>query len=329
MPQVSIILPVYNVEKYLRQCLDSISNQTFKDFECICVNDGSTDNSLSILQEYANKDNRIKIISQENKGLSAARNIALKLAIGKYVTFIDSKDWVLNKYLETLYKIITLYDYDIVCAQHKIYYENINEFQELKNILKIKNLLLKDNRTIVDKINMVDLSRNVWNKMYKNTFLIKNNFSFFKDIFSAQDYSFNFICFCYTDKYIFLDNILYFYRKKRTESLINDDENIRVETSKAFMKTIEFLLRKDFNNKNFFRIFIKLLIYHLGKVSKNVSLKNKTITIDKAILLLDEIKNYLPYIKNYEIFCINIILFLLKTFQLKSLIIFRIFKNII
>ena len=94
MPKVSIILPVYNVEKYLSQCLDSIVNQTLKDFECICINDGSPDNSLAILKEYASKDSRIKIINQENKGQSSARNVGMNFSKGKYIAFIDSDDWI-------------------------------------------------------------------------------------------------------------------------------------------------------------------------------------------------------------------------------------------
>lgn len=328
MPQVSIILPVYNVEKYLEQCLDSIIKQTFKDFECICVNDGSSDNSLSILEEYAKKDKRIKIISQENKGVSGARNTGLKQATGKYVTFIDSDDWISNKYIETLYNSITFCDYDIACAHHKIYFEDINDFKILKNVSKIKKILLKNNRNIVDKINVVNLSKNVWNKIYKNDFLIKNNFSFFEDIFSGEDYSFNLLCFLYTDKVVFMDDFIYFYRK-RNNSLTVNDEKIRTETAKAFMKTIEILLKRNFNDKCFLKIFIKWLVYYLGKVSKNVSLKNKEIIINRAVLLIDKIKNYSANIRFYEKFFINIILFLLKTLKFKSLIIFKVIKNVV
>lgn len=83
--KVSVIIPVYNTEKYLKECLNSVINQSLKDIEIICVNDGSTDNSLKILNAYANKDNRIKILSQENKGQGAARNLALKYTNGKYI----------------------------------------------------------------------------------------------------------------------------------------------------------------------------------------------------------------------------------------------------
>lgn len=94
MPKFSIIIPVFNVEVYLNQCLDSIVNQSFSDFEVICINDGSTDNSLDILNNYAKKDNRFKVFTQENQGQGTARNKALDLAQGQYVLFIDPDDWI-------------------------------------------------------------------------------------------------------------------------------------------------------------------------------------------------------------------------------------------
>ena len=94
MAKVSIIIPVYNVESYLRRCLDSVVNQTLKDIEIILVNDGSTDGSLAICEEYAKNDDRIKIITRKNGGLSAARNTGLDNATSEYIGFIDSDDWV-------------------------------------------------------------------------------------------------------------------------------------------------------------------------------------------------------------------------------------------
>ncbi|MFI3241776.1 MAG: glycosyltransferase, partial [Alphaproteobacteria bacterium] len=92
MNKISIIIPVYNVEKYLSQCLDSILNQTFNDWEAICVNDGSTDKSAEILTKYANKDSRIKVINQENYGVSSARNAAVKKITGEWTCFLDADD---------------------------------------------------------------------------------------------------------------------------------------------------------------------------------------------------------------------------------------------
>lgn len=101
-PLVSIVIPVFNVERHLRQCLDSVLRQTLKEWECICIDDGSPDGSGAILDEYGNKDARFKIIHQRNRGVSAARNLGIKLASAPYLTFIDSDDWVEDDALESL-----------------------------------------------------------------------------------------------------------------------------------------------------------------------------------------------------------------------------------
>lgn len=93
-PKISIIVPIYNVENYLGRCLDSILAQEYEDFEIIAINDGSTDNSLTILQEYAEKDNRISIIDKINNGVSSARNVGLSQARGEYIGFVDPDDWI-------------------------------------------------------------------------------------------------------------------------------------------------------------------------------------------------------------------------------------------
>lgn len=112
--KVSVIVPVYNTEKYLEECLDSIVNQTLEDIEIICINDGSTDDSINILENYAKKDNRIKIFSQQNSGLSVSRNNGLELANGKYVYFIDSDDYIELTALEELYSIAEEKDLDMI-----------------------------------------------------------------------------------------------------------------------------------------------------------------------------------------------------------------------
>ena len=101
----SIIIPIYNVETTLKRCIDSVIGQTYQNLEIICVNDGSTDSSLKILEEYKN-DNRIKIITQKNKGLAATRNTGIKVATGDYITFIDSDDWYELDYIDTMNKIL-------------------------------------------------------------------------------------------------------------------------------------------------------------------------------------------------------------------------------
>ena len=115
-PKVSVIVPVYNTRKYIAECIDSIFAQTFQDFEIICINDGSTDNSLSVLKKYAKRDSRIRIITQKNSGTSAARNNAIKTASAKYIYPLDSDDKIAPTCLKELYKIITTTNYAVVCS---------------------------------------------------------------------------------------------------------------------------------------------------------------------------------------------------------------------
>lgn len=112
-PQISIILPVYNVELYLDDCLQSILRQSFEDFEVIAINDGSTDKSLEICEKYAAQDSRVRVVTQPNLGLSAARNTGIKVARGRYLTGIDSDDWVEPEYLSILYELATRFHADI------------------------------------------------------------------------------------------------------------------------------------------------------------------------------------------------------------------------
>lgn len=126
MQLLSIIVPVYNVEPYLRKCLDSIVSQSFIDWEAICVNDGSTDNSAAILEEYATSDQRIKVITQANGGLSAARNTGLDAAKGDYVVFVDSDDWIETDALETIASQVS--GEDLFCFSGRRFLEATNQF---------------------------------------------------------------------------------------------------------------------------------------------------------------------------------------------------------
>ena len=116
MQKVSVIISVYNVEKYLARCLDSVINQTLKDIEIICVNDGSTDNSAQILEEYAQKDERIKVITQVNSGLSEARNTGMSASTGEFIAFLDSDDFVDLDFYEALYNSAVKNNCEIACG---------------------------------------------------------------------------------------------------------------------------------------------------------------------------------------------------------------------
>ena len=131
--KVSIIVPVYNTEKFLKKCLNSLINQTLKEIEIICVDDGSTDNSPTILNDFIKKDNRIKVIHQENSGISVTRNRAVSVAQGEYIGFVDSDDWVDEDFFEKLYNASQKYNSDIVAG----------DFFRCGKILRTKKLKYK------------------------------------------------------------------------------------------------------------------------------------------------------------------------------------------
>lgn len=138
-PRISVIVPVYNVEYYLDKCINSILNQSFRDFELILVNDGSTDGSLNICKKYVDKDERVKIISQSNKGLSAARNTGLKNADGYYICFVDSDDFVEKDYLKYLLNNIEKYNSDISMCEYYLTDDkgkkySVEKFNEPQNV---------------------------------------------------------------------------------------------------------------------------------------------------------------------------------------------------
>lgn len=119
---ISIIVPVFNVEHYLKRCINSILNQTYKNFELILVDDGSTDNSGKICDDFANQNENIKVIHKKNGGLSSARNAGTENSQGEYITFIDSDDFISNTYLETLYNLIIKYNAEISCCNFQFFY---------------------------------------------------------------------------------------------------------------------------------------------------------------------------------------------------------------
>lgn len=128
--KISVIVPVYNVEKYLSRCIDSILSQTFTDFELLLVDDGSTDKSGEICDEYAKTDARIKVFHTENRGVSAARNLGIKEASADWISFVDSDDWVEDKYLSDLYGEGFSHDECIVCQS--VFMENESSPEKIK-----------------------------------------------------------------------------------------------------------------------------------------------------------------------------------------------------
>lgn len=167
MSEISIVVPVYNVEKYLSKCILSILNQSFTDFELILIDDGSKDNSGRICDEYRGRDSRIKVIHQENLGLSSARNVGLETSEGKYVTFIDSDDFIHPNMLEVLYNNMLENEADISICDYNLVYEGKEIYKELGD----NNIRLYNNiegvRKIVEKSEASMIT--AWSKLYKRS----------------------------------------------------------------------------------------------------------------------------------------------------------------
>ncbi len=216
MPLFSIIVPIYNVELYLKECLDSILSQTFNDFELILVNDGSTDNSGNIAKEYKNKYNNIKLINKENGGLSSARNAGLKKAIGDFLLFIDSDDMLVNE--NVLYNIVPhLKNNDVILLGfEKLYSDNTttpvvnNADESLRN----KNV----DEKIVGLIKSNVFVTSACNKCINRKYFINNNL-YFKEGILSEDIEWSVRLLLTVVNIDFTNKPYYYYRQSREGSI--------------------------------------------------------------------------------------------------------------
>ncbi len=332
-PKISVIVPVYNVEEYLPQCLDSILNQTFSNIEIICVNDGSTDGSRKILEDYKQKDSRIKIVDKKNGGLSSARNAGMKVAKGEFYSFIDSDDWIDYTMLEKLYNNITAYNSDIsICAVH--------QYDETKQQIDDSNPYYTlgyfnstfDNRAFSYKDTkpfLMDVCVMAWNKLYRRS-LIDEYKAVFPDGLIFEDGPFFFTIFFKTQRVSIVRDFLYYYRINRKNSIIQ-------KAGKKFLNVIdvaEIMLSKikdleDFEDikYTFFRKKVEDFIYrfeHLNpkyKASFVKKLKHESSLINEKLFPPSMVKGKFRY--NYFLFnnlkTGNTLFYELQKFKLKSM----------
>lgn len=206
---VSIIVPVYNVEKYLKKCLDSIIKQSYRNIEIICVNDGSTDSSLKICEEYQEQDSRIIIITQKNQGLSAARNTGIKNSKGEFIAFIDSDDWVDPQFIELLLKACK--DNNILLSFCGVYlYYGEKKFIKVNDVPQIPDSKLLPNKFTDEYQNTA------WRKLYHKSLFEKVSFPVG---LLHEDIGFWFGIMSNYKKIATINKPLYFYRKNNLQSI--------------------------------------------------------------------------------------------------------------
>ena len=302
-PQVSIIVPVYNVENYIERCLNSLVNQTFKDIEIITINDGSTDKSLELINKYVKEDIRVSVIDLGDEGVSYCRNLGIEKANGKYIMFVDSDDWIDSNMIEAMYKKAEENKLDLVmCSYIREFKDHSKEkrFNLPEEIIykedKVKNELL---RKLVGPVKeelsnpeMLDALGTVWGKLYRADIFKENKINFvdLKEIGSAEDTLFNIFTFNYLSKVMFLNKPMYHYWRDNPKSVTSQYNPKLKEQRKVFFKYISDFIKEN----NFEQVFEEALnnrictsVLGLGLIecSKNnkISRINKIKNIKKII----------------------------------------------
>lgn len=214
MIKVSVVIPIYNVEKYLEECLQSIVDQTLKEIEIICVNDGSTDSSLKIIEKFMRKDKRVRVINKPNSGYGHSMNIGIYDAKGEYIGIVESDDYIDPKMYETLYEIAQKTDVDF--AKSNFYYlygsgkNKIIEFADLLNNDNLYDKVFKPNNLK----NIYKIKTTNWTGLYKRSFIFDNNIKHNETPgASYQDTGFCFSVFSLAQKCIFIKDPFLYYRQ--------------------------------------------------------------------------------------------------------------------
>lgn len=293
--KVSIIMPIYNAEKYLEKSLDSIVNQSYKNIELILVNDGSTDDSKYICRKYQEKDSRIKLIDIKNSGPGFARNIGIENARGDYISFVDADDWLELDAIETLLNISILHNYDLVSSNH---FRVDDDIRVSKNNYKTGEL-----SETYDSFKVSSSFGYVWGKLYRKRFIddCKISFNEDRDVF-LEDTLFNLKVIAYNPKYYVLNKALYYYNI-REDSLSNTSEDITDKAKKLLRDYERFLDDKDLYHENL-DLFIPLTArtiawslfksmdhkFNLSNIYKRVNEFSKDATIRRLVKEKESLK---------------------------------------
>jgi len=220
-PKISIIVPVYNLERFINQCVDSLINQTFKDIEIILVDDGSTDSCPSICDDYQSRDERITVIHQKNMGLSGTRNTGISVSNAKWFMIIDGDDWLEPDAIEFLYKNAEKYNSDMFIASYfansesnqlkdSFFSENEFHFSSKEEMLNLQvNCIIKNN---LAKMKSASNMGSTWARLYRRSIVVDNNLNFIVGLNRTQDAIFNLYLLEYVEKVDFVDVPVQHYR---------------------------------------------------------------------------------------------------------------------
>ncbi len=304
--KVSVVVPVYNVQDDLNRCLDSIINQTLREIEVICVNDGSTDRSLDILNEYAHKDSRIRIINQFNQGLGKARNKGIAAALGKYIGFVDSDDWVDHKMFEELYNKSISTSADVVLCEYIHYYPILNKFIQPEYIkLPIKKSL--DSK----KITPLDISDSIffinpgaWDKLYNADFIRRHQFKFLEGK-CYEDYPFVYSCLVKSNVIGLIRSPFYYYQRFR-EGSVSSFKDMGRKRFDIFdsMRRLEEYTGITKHGLIFYEAFMDFKMYHYLLQYNNLNKDLKQEFMRVVHMEYNHVKNYkLKYFSMYLKIC--------------------------
>lgn len=306
-PEISVIVPVYKVEKYLNKCIDSILAQTFEDFELILVDDGSPDRCGEICDEYARRDNRIKVIHKENGGVSSARNAGLDIARGKYVNFIDSDDWIEKEALETLYKLSSQTGADIVQGKGSIVKDELEvklikkrSFNEYSNIEALYELFNYKN----GEIRIVAFNKLYLRKLFK--YLRYPEGKIYEDEYLTPRLIYK------ANKILVVNSQLYHYRLSEN-SIMRSEFNIKNLDRVYIIREECKFYKKIGENKLYEKLMISygfILIDMYKKVKEH---------IDNSLQITNNIRdefnnNYKIFMKNKDATCRNKVIFTIFKF---------------
>lgn len=287
MPKISIILPCFKVEKYLSRAINSVLNQTFSNFELLVIIDGSPDNSLTIAKKFALEDSRIIVLEKENGGLSDTRNYGLERAIGEFIYFMDSDDWIEPDLLEDNIKILEDNSLDFIIFGYFQDYEDIKGNLMISNeVLPVYDQFNKGQTNILDT-HHIGLMGYVWNKIYRRTFLFENNLRFEKGISLVEDILFNLPIYSLSKKIRFNRKAYYHYLNRPVVTLMRKFHKDSFKLIKNKNNSIYFFLKKwNITNRN--ELLSDLLVQGIRYCIHNLFSSKNQLGFYKKVLKIQE-----------------------------------------